>query len=362
MDVIPTQPLPSTTQITTKRIRTWPAALTLLWLSPLIAEMMSGSTPPLLFLQPFALIVLPTLYGISALLIHEISVRRQLGWGNILLMGAAFGIFQEALVVQTWFNFPEPASPSHSSGTYGVLWQTNWDWGLNLTIYHAVISITLPFMLLNLFYPQRARLPWLGTKHIIVLTTWLLLLCGVLAWYVAFKAPGSGGYTHPPLAPYLVTVGLTILTFVLGCFLRFPVRQPTLSQLAPKLWIVRLLFFGLMLLLFLGINLVLPTTHVPAVISMLFSLAILSFGLWRVRSWSARVGWGTRHHLAIATGILLYFILVFGPLVEFVVRLPGRAGITAVNGAIFVGLLCFDWYVKRRERAEAARLDEKKEP
>jgi hypothetical protein len=129
MDVIPTQPLPSATQITAKRIRTWPAALTLLWLSPLIAEMMSGSTPPLLFLRPFALIVLPTLCGISALLIHEIRVRRQLGWGNILLMGAAFGIFQEALVVQTWFNFPEPTSPSHSTGTYGVFWQTSWDWG-----------------------------------------------------------------------------------------------------------------------------------------------------------------------------------------------------------------------------------------
>jgi hypothetical protein len=117
-----------------------------------------------------------------------------------------------------------------------------------------------------------------------------------------------------------------------------------------------------MILLFLGINLVLPTTHMPAAISMIFSLAVLSFGLWCVRSWSARVGWGARHHLAIATGILLYFIFFFGPLIEFVVRLPGRAGTTAVNLAIFVGLLCFDWYLKRRGRSKAARTDEKKEP
>src|SRR5579862_4439225 len=82
-----------------KRIRTWPVLLTLLLLSPLIAEVMSGSTPPLQFIQPFSLIFLPTLYGISAILTHEVIVRRSLGWGNALLLGAAFGIFQEALVV-----------------------------------------------------------------------------------------------------------------------------------------------------------------------------------------------------------------------------------------------------------------------
>src|SRR5947209_831762 len=75
-----------------RRVRTWPAALALLFLSPAIAELISGSTPPLLAVQPFALVFLPTLYGISALLIREIIVRRGLNWGNALLLGTAFGI------------------------------------------------------------------------------------------------------------------------------------------------------------------------------------------------------------------------------------------------------------------------------
>jgi hypothetical protein len=33
------------------------------------------------------------------------------------------------------------------------------EWALNLTVYHAVISITVPLILLRLFYPRRAALP-----------------------------------------------------------------------------------------------------------------------------------------------------------------------------------------------------------
>jgi hypothetical protein len=335
--------------MTTRGVRTWPVALTLVFLSPGVAEMMSGSTPPLLFIQPFALITLPTLYGISILLIHEIMVRRQLGWGNALLMGASFGIFQEALVVQTWFNFLLPKSPSHSMGLYGVLWQTNWDWGLYLTIYHAIISITVPLALIQLFVPRRSRLPWLGKKRIIGLTAWLFLLCGFGAWYLAFKGPEVNGYTHPPLYPYLITVCLTIATFLLGCFLRLPAPQPARTQRpAPGLWKVRFAAFGWIILLFLGINLVLTSTRVPAFLTMLLTVLILSYGLWRVQSWSTRPGWSSRHHLALSTGLLMYFIFIFGPLLEFVSHTPGCIGLTEINLLIFAGLLVFDWRLKKR--------------
>ena len=131
----------------------WPVLLTLYFLSPLFAEILSGSTPPLLFIQPFGFIFIPLLYGSSAILIREILVRRLLGWGNALVLGAAFGVFQEALVVQTWYNFMAKSSPSHQDSLYGVSLGTNWVWALNLTIYHAVISITLPLILLGAALP-----------------------------------------------------------------------------------------------------------------------------------------------------------------------------------------------------------------
>ena len=45
-------------------------------------------------------------------MIREVLARRGLDWGNALVLGAAFGVFQEALVVQTWYNFFAKSSPS----------------------------------------------------------------------------------------------------------------------------------------------------------------------------------------------------------------------------------------------------------
>jgi hypothetical protein len=332
-------------------VRTWPTALALLWLSPGIAELLSGSTPPLLFIQPFALIMLPTLYGISILLIREVMVRRGLGWGNALLLGAAFGIFQEALVVQTWYNFPSPHSPAHSTGTYGVALGTSWDWALNLTIYHAVVSITIPLILIGLLFPRQAALPWLGRKRIVALTIWMLLLCGALAYAVAFKTFADDGYTGPPPIPYLVAVALTVLALVLGAMVRFPAPRPARSpRRAPRLWTVRLAIGGLMALYFLGVSAFLPATHLPALVGAVAGAGLFAFGVWRVRAWSARPGWGARHWLAVVTGIVLYFALLWAPLVEFAARLPQRQGLVLTDLLALAALLAFDLRLKRRMR------------
>ena len=147
-----------------KQQRTWPALLALIAISPGVGELLSGSTPPLLIIQPFALIFLPPLYGASAVLIHDAMVRRHLGWGNVLLLGAAFGVFQEGLVVQTWFTYMIPGSPSHSGGIDGALGGINWIWALSVSMYHAFVSITIPILLLGLLMPRRAKRPFLGRK------------------------------------------------------------------------------------------------------------------------------------------------------------------------------------------------------
>lgn len=67
-----TQPLP-------RLQRTWPALLTLYFLSPVIGEVLSGSTPVLSFFQLFSLLYLPALYGSGAILVRELARRRGLG-------------------------------------------------------------------------------------------------------------------------------------------------------------------------------------------------------------------------------------------------------------------------------------------
>src|SRR5262249_11109786 len=90
---------------TEQRPRTWPAALTLYFLAPILGEVFSSSTPPLAFvLDPSKFIFEPALYGSGALLIREVARRRGLGWPAILVMGLAYGVLEEGVFIHSWFN------------------------------------------------------------------------------------------------------------------------------------------------------------------------------------------------------------------------------------------------------------------
>src|SRR5438046_2414796 len=75
------------------------SVLMLLFLSPLSAEAFSGNTYIVRLLTidlPFVLGV----YGVGALLIREIARRNNLSFVSILLWGAAYGVFEEGILVK----------------------------------------------------------------------------------------------------------------------------------------------------------------------------------------------------------------------------------------------------------------------
>jgi hypothetical protein len=76
----------------------------LILLSPVIAEMLSGSTPPIEWLNPIAALFLIWLYGSGVLVMRETAVRWKTGWPGILLLGAAYGIIEEGLAVKSFFD------------------------------------------------------------------------------------------------------------------------------------------------------------------------------------------------------------------------------------------------------------------
>jgi hypothetical protein len=129
----------------------------LVLLSPIIAEMMSGSTPPLGWLNPIAVVFLVWLYGAGVLVVRETSVRWKTGWPSILLLGAAYGIIEEGLAVKSFFD------PGWKDlGTlawYGRSLDVNWIWAIWLTIFHAVVSIAIPIFLAECIWPRIRGLP-----------------------------------------------------------------------------------------------------------------------------------------------------------------------------------------------------------
>jgi hypothetical protein len=126
--------------------------LALILLSPVIAEMLSGSTPPIEWLNPVGVMFLIWLYGAGVLVMRETAVRWKTGWPSILLLGAAYGIIEEGLAVKSFFdpNWMDLGA----LGWYGRWIDVNWVWAVWLTIFHAVVSISLPIFLVDWIWPR----------------------------------------------------------------------------------------------------------------------------------------------------------------------------------------------------------------
>ncbi|UCH42534.1 MAG: hypothetical protein JSW16_06915, partial [Dehalococcoidales bacterium] len=129
--------------------RVWPPVV-LFFLAPAVGELLSGSAPPSEFFSPFGLTVLTVLYGGGAILVRELTIRWRKGWMSLLILGAAYGIIEEGLLVKSFFD------PGWQDigilGSYGRWAGVNWVWSLELTIYHAVISICIPILLTELMF------------------------------------------------------------------------------------------------------------------------------------------------------------------------------------------------------------------
>lgn len=88
----------------TEIMRPYHPALALFLLLPMIGKLLSGSSPPLEFLNPFAFLFMAGLYGSGAVIIRDLAFRWEKGWTSVLVMGVAHGIIEEGLEVKSFFD------------------------------------------------------------------------------------------------------------------------------------------------------------------------------------------------------------------------------------------------------------------
>ena len=114
-------------------------ALVLFLLVPAIAELLLGSAPPAEFFNPISFLLLASLYGSGAIIVRELKIRWNKGYVSLFVLGAAYGIIEEGLMVKSFFD------PKWMDlgilGIYGRWQGVNWVWVEWLTIYHAIFSI-----------------------------------------------------------------------------------------------------------------------------------------------------------------------------------------------------------------------------
>jgi len=284
-------------------MRRYLPVVTLFFLSPWVAELLFGATP---LSRLGSLLVVAPLYGGGAILVRELARRRGPGWTRIFLLGAAYGIIEEGLAIQSLFN-PNLFNAGLLGGrALGV----NWVWSLWTIGYHIVWSIGIPILLAELLFPIRRNEPWLGRVGMMVVG--LLYVLGLLAIAAIYRFVVAPDF-QPPLLLNLFAALVTILLVVLA--LTRPAR--TFEKLSnepggkvPSPWIISLLGFLMAALWFGLLDLPEPLrAGAWVLIPIGFDVALLMGFAFLIQRWSSSEAWNDLHRLALIIGPLIMVIL-----------------------------------------------------
>jgi hypothetical protein len=145
---------------------TWRPVVVLLVVAPYLGEVLSTATTPLQLLVPWRLGLLAALYGCGALLCREVAFRLGLGLPGLALLGAAYGVYEEALVDRFWFD----RGYAHSTGigNYAEVWHTNLLLAVHLTAFHTAVSICSSVLLVTWLFPGDGDRSWLSRPGLAV--------------------------------------------------------------------------------------------------------------------------------------------------------------------------------------------------
>lgn len=279
-----------------------PPAWALWFISPILGELVSGSTPLNEYINPFSILVLGMLYGSGAILIRELLIRWKKGWLSLLLLGLAYGIYEEGLMVRSFFD--PNWMDLDKLGTYGRVLGVNWVWTEHLMIFHALISIAASITLVHILYPTRCAESWVGRRGL----TWNLL---------AFAASlPLGALLNPYDAPdaWLGACWLAIAALGLAAW-RFTPRaaEQAAVRVPPP---GRFFFLGFLgtFAQFFFIYYAAEKNSPHFLVTMLLLTLYDLFILWLVLRWSGGLkAWDDRHRLSLISGSISLF-LILGPL------------------------------------------------
>jgi hypothetical protein len=333
----------------------WPV-LVLYFLSPVVGELLSSASPPVEFFSVFGLTVMSLLYGCGALLVRELSFRWGAGWPGRLLLGAAYGIVEEGLMVKSFFdpNWPDLGV----LGTYGRIAAVNWVWSVELTLYHCFYSICIPILLVELTFPRWRERRWLNRPGLAVVGA---LLAADVVWGFVGLAP-----YHPPFVPYLGAWAATAALVVAAWRVRLPAGPVTIApqqaadaRRVPGPHALAFFLFGLACtLLFFLLNWVLPSARlVPPVVTVALVAGLVLGFRSGLRELVRAFSWTTANQWALASGALAFFVAL-ASVVELDASRPDDPRGMRVVGLVAAALLLAGFLKVKQER----RADEHAHP
>jgi len=283
----------------------------LLLLPPVLGELISGSSPPLQFFNPFNILTLVLLYGCGTLLIRELKAGWKLQW-SVILLAIAYGIIEEGILVKSFFN-PGWQDLGVLSG-YGMYSGVQWPWTIMLTFYHATISTLIPIAIAESLWPEYRDVPLLNKRGMVLAFTGISL---VSIWGMIFMGTQEGGKMVPYYPNPLLLIG-SFAAVILLTWLAYRYRNSRISTdggfLFPPL------AFGAIGFLFQAVNLFIPNmlaeSNVHSGITILVQFIGMAFALLFVIFQICHQKITTRHTVSLIFGSVLFFILLT-PVHEF---------------------------------------------
>jgi hypothetical protein len=207
------------------------AALVLAVLAPLCAEVSLGTVP---VRMAWAWLVFAPIYSAGALFLREILRRTGGGYAGMLLLGVAYGLVEEGLVLQSLTSPHLYGAAQWGPRLFGV--NTAYT-ELNL-VYHALFSVTIPVILVEYLFGRHGTAPYLRRGGVIA--AGVIALLGAALLRVSVPPSEDPGYTMP-LGAVAVVALLAIAVVVLAR--RVPLK-PARRWAAPPAPIVALAAAG----------------------------------------------------------------------------------------------------------------------
>lgn len=311
-------------------VRRFLPVITLLLVAPVFGEVLSTATAPLDLLLPWNLALMVGMYGCGAVVCRATARRFEFGWPGLLLLGSAYGVYEEGLVDRFWYD------PSYWSetgvGDYSVVWHINVLTATHLTVFHAAVSIVASIVVVEHLFPDRRHDPWVGP--------WGTALCGVGMSGVLFVYWED--FYLPPLqvlsAVAVFAVALVVVAFIVPHRTALSADTPDTSK---RLGLVAFVCTSIHFVTVYAI----PSTGIWWPGGVTLSLIPIALG----SAWTLRQGRGalsTTEGLRVITGILSFFLLLnvaFG-------LATGRYDMTIAALAIAVLL----WRLNKRQTHETA--------
>ena len=285
--------------------------LTLVFLAPFIAEVLYGSTH---ITTLFLLIPQMAVYGCGALIIRVLVRRRGLGWPAILLLGVAYGIAEECLILQTSLApLFFARDPYH---VYGRAVGVNWPYLIWAVGYESLWSIVIPIQVTEIIFPSRRNDAWLGKKGLAAAIADFHGRLGVRLVHLESSCDEEVlSWTAISKFPWLTLAVAALMVAALGFAALIPhalennVQPAHARDVRP--WLLAVLSFVWSLAWFVLV--LLSTGYVPSVpawaaIVLGAVLAALAFAIFR--RLAQKFVLRDRHRLALISGALLASMLV----------------------------------------------------